>query len=66
MLVCVPEIAINMVKSVSLKIAQNVLNMPKSNDRKFRAPIVSQLEGSPVCTQFFGKYESFLEMSGNC
>ena len=66
MLVCVPEIAINMAKSVFLKIAQNSQNMLIFNDRKFGVSIVSELEGSPVCTHFFGKYECYLEMSRNC
>ena len=65
MLICVPEIAINMLKCVSLKIAQNVQNMLKSTDRKFGVSIVSDLEGSPVCAHFFGKYESFSGMSRN-
>ena len=59
MLVCVPEISIIMPKSVSLKIAKNVLNMPKSTDRNFGVSIVSQLEGAPVCTHFLLKYECF-------
>ena len=60
-----PEIAINMVKYVSLKISKICPKCAISTDRKIRVSIVSELEGSPVCTHFFGKYEWFLEMSRN-
>ena len=64
-LICVPEIAINMLKSVSLKIAKMCPKMAISTDRKMGVSIVSDLEGSPVCTHFFVKYECFLGMSRN-
>ena len=65
MLICVPEIAINMLKCVFLKIAKMCPNMLISTDRNFGVPIVSELEGAPVCTQFLQKYECFPGMSKN-
>ena len=54
-----------MLKYVYLKIAKNVLKCAIFTDRKFGVSIVSELEGSPVCTQFLQKYESFLGLSRN-
>ena len=65
MLVCVPKIAIIMAKYESLKMAKIWLKCANFTDRNFGVSIVSQLEGSPVCTQFLRKYECFLEMSRN-
>ena len=44
------------------KLLQNVLFLLTG---KLGVSIVSDLEGSPVCTHFFAKYECFLEMSKN-
>ena len=65
MLVYVPKICINLLKSVSLKISEICPNMLIFNDRKIGVSIVSELEGSPVCTQFLQKYECFSGMSRN-
>ena len=66
MLICVPEIAIIMLKYVLLKIAQICLKCANSTDKKNGLPIVNVLERSPVYAHFLRKYESFLRLSVNC
>ena len=65
MLMCVPEMSIIMPKYVSLKISKICPKCANFTDRNFGVSIVSDLEGSLVCTHFFAKYESFSGMSRN-